>query len=327
MKKILLCTALLAASTTAEATPARMAALSGNGGFADDTDFFLYPSVLGGLIPRTMLTYNGGFDGGLIFDDGQALWFERDSVAGDVAGLGPQGGYRAVYAKGDGASGYLLRGSQTGGDPTAGTAGTLTLGGGWSKGEGGYNTNNLAINGDLSIIGKLTDEPTVGINAGIGGRDLTEDKLVVWGAGVGYASDVLTLSGGYTTGPRFRNDLARVALQVGPLGAISVNTNNDAKALGLSLPFSNLAAEYSLREWVRLRGSATAALLAVTDIDDFVDSMVWGASVGGAFGVGLIHESARLDMSINPDWVLGGPNFLSGTSNQMFGTVTARVDL
>jgi len=73
MKKLLLMTALLAVSTAADATPARMAALSGNGGFADDTDFFLYPSVLGGLIPRTMLTYNGAFDGGIIFDDGQAL--------------------------------------------------------------------------------------------------------------------------------------------------------------------------------------------------------------------------------------------------------------
>ena len=99
MKKILCCAVLLAASSAAQATPARMAALSGNGGFANDTDFFVYPSVLGGLAPRTMLTYNGGFDGGVIFDDGRAVWFERDTVANDIAAAGPQGGYRALFAQ------------------------------------------------------------------------------------------------------------------------------------------------------------------------------------------------------------------------------------
>jgi hypothetical protein len=324
MKKTLLCVALLAASSTADASPARMAALSGNGGFSDDTDFFVYPSTLGGLDPRAMLTYNGGFDGGLIFDDGQALWFERDSVVNDVAGLGPQGGYRALYAKGDGASGYLLRAAQSG---TGGGTGTLSLGGGWSSGEGGANPNNLAINGDLHIIGKVTDEPTIGLNAGIGGRNLTEDNLVVWGAGLSYGSDVLTLSGGYTTGPRFRNDLARVALQLGPLGALSVNTEADTKNLGLALPFSNLAAEYALREWLLVRGSATDALSMTTDLDDAIENMAWGAGVSGAFGVGLLHDGARLEMSVNPNWVLAGPQFLSGTPNQMFGTVSARVDI
>jgi len=328
MKKLLLMTALLAVSTAADATPARMAALSGNGGFADDTDFFLYPSVLGGLIPRTMLTYNGAFDGGIIFDDGQALWFQRDSVGADVAGLGPQPGYRAVYAKGDGSTGYLLRASQSGSDMSANNNGTLTLGGAWSSGSGGSNPSNLAINGDLSVINNITkDSMEIGINAGIGSRDLTEDKLVIWGAGLAYGADVLTLSGGYTTGPRFRSDLARVALQIGPLGALSVNTDADVTALGLSLPFSNLAAEYSLRDWIRLRGSATASLLAATDLDDALGNLSWGGSVGGAFGVGLIHEGARLDMAVNPDWVLAGPQFLSGTANQMFATVTARVDL
>ena len=324
MKKLLLCAVLLSASTVAQATPARMAALSGNGGFADDTDFFVYPSTLGGLSARTMLTYNGGFDGGIIFGDGQALWFERDTVANDIAGIGAQGGYRALYGKGDGASGYLLRASQT---PGTNNDGVLTLGGAWSQGEGGANPSNLAVSGDLSITGRLTDDFDVGVGAGITSRNLTQDDLTVWAVGLGYQSDTITLSGGYTFGPRFRNDLSRVALQIGPLGTLAINTEADTKGLALTLPISNLAAEYALRDWIRVRGSATAALFAVTDLDDAIDSLTWGPGVGGAFGIGLLHEGARIDMSINPDWVLAGPQFLSGTANPMFGTVTARVDI
>ena len=331
MKKNLLCAVLLTVSSVAQATPARMAALSGNGGFADDTDFFVYPSVLGGLAPRTMITYNGGFDGGVIFDDGQALWFERDTVANDIAAAGPQGGYRALYAKGDGASGYLLRASQTTGLPDADVGavsdGVLTLGGAWSSGAGGSNPSNLAISGDLSVTGRLNDDPTVGIGAGITSRNLTQDSMTLWAAGLGYQDDTITLSGGYTAGPRFRNDLSRVALQLGPLGVISINTESETENIGLTLPISNLAAEYALRDWIRLRGSATAALFAATTVEDAVDNMAWAAGVGGAFGVGLLHEGARVDMSINPDWVLSGPQFLSGTPNPLFASVSARVDL
>ena len=328
MKKLITCALLLSLSAAAQATPARMAALSGNGGFADDTDFFVYPSVLGGLSARTMLTYNGGADGGLIFGDGQALWFERDSIAGDVAGTGPQGGYRALYAKGDGETGYLLRASQTAADPEAGSSdGVLTLGGAWSNGGGGSVTSNLAVNGDLILSGRLDDDLTVGLTGGVGGRNLTRSGLTVWGAGLAYGNDTLTLSGGYTTGPRFKNDLARVALQIGPLGALAINTEADTQNLALTLPFSNLGVEYSLREWFRLRGSATAALLAATTMEDALDNLAWGAAVGGALGVGFAHEGARFDMSINPDWLLAGPHVLSGTPNQMFGSVSARIDL
>lgn len=331
MKKNLLCAALLVVSSAAQATPARMAALSGNAGFADDTDFFRYPSVLGGLAPRAMMTYNGGFDAGVIFDDGQALWFERDTVANDIAAAGPQGGYRALYAKGNGASGYLLRASQAAGLPAgegdAGSSGVLNLGGAWSSGEGGSNPSNLAISGDLSINGRINDEPTVGIGANITSRNLTQDSMTLWAAGLGYQDDTITLSGGYTAGPRFRNDLSRVALQLGPLGVISINTESETQNLGLTLPISNLAAEYVLRDWIRLRGSATAALFAATTVEDAVDNMAWAAGVGGAFGVGFLHEGARIDMAINPDWVLAGPQFLSGTPNPMFASVTARVDL
>ena len=327
MKKNLLCVVLLIVSSAAQATPARMAALSGNGGFADDTDFFVYPSVLGGLAPRSMITYNGGFDGGVIFDDGRALWFERDTVANDIAAAGPQSGYRALYAKGNGASGYLLRASQTAADPDAGGDGVLTLGGAWSSGEGGANPSNLAISGDLSVTGRLDDDATIGIGTGITSRNLTQDSMTLWAAGVGYQDDTITLSGGYTTGPRFRNDLSRVALQLGPLGVISINTESETENIGLTLPISNLAAEYVLRDWIRLRGSATAALFAATTVEDAVDNLAWAAGVGGAFGIGLLHDGARVDMSVNPDWVLSGPQFLSGTPNQMFASVSARVDL
>ena len=74
-------------------------------------------------------------------------------------------------------------------------------------------------------------------------------------------------------------------------------------------------------------GSATAALFAATTVEDAVDNMAWAAGVGGAFGVGFLHEGARIDMAINPDWVLAGPQFLSGTPNPMFASVTARVEL
>ena len=74
---------------TAFATSARIASLSANPGFLDESDFFVYPFALARVGEAGFLNYNGGFDGGVVWKD-QGLFFDRDTVAYDLIGFGPE---------------------------------------------------------------------------------------------------------------------------------------------------------------------------------------------------------------------------------------------
>lgn len=318
-RTLLIVAALLAAASPAYATDARMSALSGNAGFIDDTDFFLYPSALGDLPARATLNYDAGaFDGGFTLDDGRALWFQRHNPTG------AETGFRALYGKADGGTGYLLRASQD--------AGVFSVGGAWSNGPGRGTPKNLAVDGDIRLINQITgDDLKFGLNVGITSRNLEARKLTLWRAGLDADTnaETVTLSGAYTVGPRFATDNARLALQVGPALDIvaGIGDNNADPLIGINIPVANFAGEYQLREWFRLRGSVTSTWRGDTSTDDLVDNMTWSNVVGGAFGVGFSHQNAQFDMSVNPAWVLAGPHVLSGVGNPMFAVLSARVDL
>jgi len=316
-RSLLLTAALLGLASPAHATNARMTALSNNAGFIDDTDIFLYPSTLSDLPARATLNYDAGaFDGGFTLDDGRALWFQRHDPTG------AETGFRALYGKASGSTGYLLRASQD--------AGTLTLGGAWSNGPGRGTPKNLAVDGDLRIIGNLTSDMDFGLNAAVTSRTLEQRRMTLWSAGIDIdtAAELAQISGAYTLGPRFSVDDARLALQVGPAANITVDTGGSADTIvNIVVPYANFAGEYRLREWFKLRGSVTSAWVGDTDTGDIANNMTWGNAVGGALGVGFSHNNAQFDMSVNPAWALGGPYLLSGAAAPMFGVLSARVDL
>ncbi|MEL6348696.1 MAG: hypothetical protein AAFV53_36670 [Myxococcota bacterium] len=321
-------------ASTAYATPARIAALSNNGGFIDDTDFFRYPSALKAQPSRAALNYGGAFDGGLILDGDtkQAFFLQRHSVGGALPdlSLGGVGGFQALYGRASGSSGFLIRAAQNPNTPA------FSIGGAWSNGPGKGNVQNLAIDGDLVIFNNLVDEDQdndLGIRLGVTGRTLTSDRLTVWNArfSLDTLNEQAVLHGGYTLGPRFRNDDVRIAMQLGPVlnVIIPVGDNNAAPGLGFDIPFGNFAGEYLLREWFVIRGSLTAAWAAtVSNLEeDAIDNLSFGPRLGGAFGVGFKHKQAQFDMTVNPTWVQNGPHVLSGVSNPMFAVLSARVDL
>lgn len=309
---------VLALSSVAQATSARMLGLAGNAGFVDDTDFFQYPSVAASQPARASLNYNGAFDGGFSLDDGRVFWLQRANA------LASASGFQATYARAQGETGYLLRASQDG-------EGLLTLGGGWSRGDKS-GASNLAVDGDVRVFGNLANKFAGGVTLAVTSRALTQKRLTTWKAGLDYYSDdeAATLFGGYSAGPRYQGDGGlRGALQVGPLGAVTVPTgdNTSDTQVAFSVPFVNLAAEYTLREWLSLRGAAVAAWVGTTDTGDLVENLSWQVLPGGSVGVGFAHQGARFDMSISPGWLLSGPYILSGTSQQMFGQLSARIDL
>lgn len=310
-------------SRDAQATTSRVAALSNNAGFIDDTDFFLFPSAMVDQPARASLNYYGGTgaDGGLLLNgDGssQALWFQRHSAAGL-----PAGGFKALYGSASGDTGFLVRAGQDG-------AGLLTLGGAWSNGGGKGEPQNLAVGGDLRVFGNLTNQVAVGLNVAVTGRTLEQSRLTLWQAGLDYYSDdqQVALFGGYTFGPRFRRDELAVALQVGPMGRITVPTSDGGDSLlDFNVPFTNLGLEYDLREWLTLRGSMVATFIGSTSSADLVESLSWSVAPGGALGVGFSHRAAQFDLNLNPTWALSGPYLLSGTATPMLAQLSARFDL
>ncbi|MFT4975203.1 MAG: hypothetical protein ACI8S6_001090 [Myxococcota bacterium] len=320
MNRILLtAVAGLLLTNAAHATDARMTALSNNAGFIDDTDIFLYPSVLADLPAQATLNYDAGaFDGGFALDDGRMLWFQRHEPTG------AEEGFRVLYGKAEGETGYQIRAAQS--------DGTFSVGGAWSNGPGRGSPQNLAIDGDVRLINQITgDDLKFGLNAAITGRNLQPNKLTLWTAGIDVDTNVetATLFGAYTFGPRFSTDTARLALQVGPaLNVVAgIGDNNADPTIAITIPYANFAGEYQLREWFRLRGSVTSSWTGMTDTSDALDNLVWGNVVGGSLGVGFSHDIAQFDMSINPAWALGGPYLLSGAANPMFGVLSARVRL
>lgn len=303
-------------STTALASPARISSLSANPGFTDESDFFVYPFALARVGDAGFLTYNGGFDAGVAWDD-QALFFDRDMLLNDIVGLGPQPGWRASYFKVNDDSAWTGRVSY---DPD--TNKHFNLGGTWGKGTYGDDTaQDMAIGGDLFFEGGF-DDLTPGLDLLAQGRDIAADKFSQWGAGAYYFDKVVRLGGTYYMGPRF-TDIEGVELALGVGGGGLVTVNDGDVSADLLVPGSNIAIEYQLRDWMKLRGSATAGLTVNYNGDD----VTLDTAVGGAFGAGFQHKHAQLDVTINPAWAQGGPFFLSGAGVPMFGVLSFKVDL
>jgi hypothetical protein len=63
MERLAVSLAALALSAPAFASPARVQALSGNRAFTDDTDVFLYPSVISEVGDAANVNYNASASG------------------------------------------------------------------------------------------------------------------------------------------------------------------------------------------------------------------------------------------------------------------------
>lgn len=313
--QLLVAAAILFAAAPAAATPARVAGLAANPGFVDETDFFAYPSALSAAGRNAWVNYNGGFDAGLSWDD-QALWIDRDTLANDVLGLGPQGGWRASYFKSQGETGWNARGS------VDSTTETVTLGGSWGSGTRNPSAiQEMGFGADIALVGGFED-PNLGLDVFGQGRTLTDDSLRHWALGAAYQDEVITVAGIYHMGPRFTVvENVEVALALGP-GLVLAIDNGDLLADAF-IPLSNAAVEYQLRPWLELRAAATAGLVATYDGSD----LNFDSAMGGAMGVGLKHEHLDVDLTVNPNWTLGGPFFLSGVPQPLSGVISIRTDI
>lgn len=221
-----------------------------------------------------------------------------------------------AYGQGNGSTGWMSR--------LAWTPGQFVAGGLWSNGGQARETSNFAVGGDviLTDAGNSTD-PALSVFSH--GRNLEGGSHSAWNARLDVVPDAQNqLSGGYTLGPRWADGQLRAALSLGP-GLRFTNTSN-ANSVSIDVPAVNVAAEYELREWFVLRGSAVGGLvLDVTDISKFSDTRTFQSVAGGLLGVGFKHkDKAQFDMSVNPGWAVQGPAILSGVGSPMFATVSGR---
>lgn len=305
------------AASSAHASPARVQGLSGNRAFTDDTDVFLFPSTISEVGNAVSLNYSGGVDGNVVWGDGQLLSLQRDSMPPVATGPGAGRPFSLVYGQGDGSTGWLAR--------TSWESGIITAGGIWSKGGQGRETTNLAVGGDISLADTGGDSPDPAVSLFASGRTLESDSHSAWNAGVEVIPDVSnTVTGDYRLGPRWADGQLRAALSIGP-GLTLVNTTG-GNAVALDMPAANIAAEYELKEWLVVRGSAVAGWqLQVLDVSNFSDTRSFAATSSGTLGAGFKHgDTARFDMSITPAWAVQGPAVLSGVGAPMFLTVSGR---
>lgn len=297
---------LLAAlgSTEAQATPARVSALSGNPGFFDDVDYLLYPSELDGLGESIWMSYGGTMDAGFSWegDRTKAVWITRDDPFS-------QGPWKFSFTNAGEPSGYQLR--------TSWEPGVFTAGGSWGKGfatDGG----SLALGGDVLVLNDVTESADFGVQAFVVGRKIEPKKLTAWGANAGYLLETISAQGFFTMGPRWEiTDQITASAGFGP--ELGLTLFDGDVALAASLPHAQLGVEYAVRPWIALRGSAQARWQATYA----ADTIAWDSGAGGMVGVGLRHTWADFDFAVNPLFAMNGPFFLTGVPTSPFAAVAS----
>lgn len=321
---LLLTTTALLWSSNAHATPARAQALSDSPAFTDDSDFFRYPSELDIAQKAAWIDLGTSISGTVGWNDGdrQAISVSRDSAVSDTLEPTSLTSWRARYTRASGDQGWAL------GMAWARLAeDELSLSGSWGKGKAETGGSSLSVAGGLTLIGNLGGDPRVGAKVRAQGRQLREATALAWWGEADFRQDEkLALGGGAQFGPRWTSGDLSLALTGGPALSLTVLAGASTQQVELVAPLSTIAFEYRLGGSWAARGSATAELVATTDTGAFIDAMVWAPAIGGMLGVGYRGGPVVIDVAVNPDWVVGGPYLLSGTSRPMFAVLSARAD-
>lgn len=295
--------ALLLSSSSAFATSSRTAALSGNGGITDDTDFMTYAS-------RT--------------DESDSVWLD---YSGALSGAGAWGGSAVTIAGGDGVLGvgWYNDGGDTGYSASLGlneADHSLAVGGSYSMTDGG---SDMAVGGGVVSGEDAAGDSTLSVAVGVSSRDLTDDAATLWGAGLTYDDVGIGLGGSYAMGNRFGADNSTGAFTYGPSLGVDMPSEGDM-ALDLNLVDMNLGGEFAITDWFGLRGSVTASIgleEVATDADMYVS-----AGAGSAFGAGFSADGCNIDVTVDPANLLGMPHFLTGVESDGFAAMmSARFDI
>ena len=312
----------LAHASVAHANPARLQALGNNSAFIDDTEVLVFPSYIGDIKSGAMLTYNqaGGADVMASLDDDSMIWLGRGVPASLAGGQGPSP-WQLVYGMDKGDTGQLFR--------TSWQEGVFSLGGAWSRGDFQRNGESLAFSGDLRALGALDgDGPDTEFNVDAEGRSRTLDERSIrgWTGRLSHstATETSYLGGLYAIGPRLSSGNLRAALVTEP-GLFIIKGKKDT-ALAVQAPSITVSGEFTLTEWMVVRGSGSARwMLDVADASDFTKTDKWSTTQAATLGMGFKKDDlGRLDLAMNPIWMVNGPHVLSGVSNPAFLMVTAQ---
>jgi hypothetical protein len=303
----------LLSSSVAFATPSRVAALAGNQGFTDDTDFMVYPTEASEIGQSTWFHYDGDYTGAMSWD-GNAV----------VAGMGATG-WDMSWTNSQGSSAYSVNAAYVVDDAARGDV--ISLGGAWGTADRSSGLTNMVYGGNLGIA-SLNDETAIDVTAAASSRTLGDSDFSSWAAGLGYASagdaSSVSLAGQYFMGPRMGDDTASASLGCGAQALISANLGDEGTTnIWAMLPTTNIAGEFAFNDWLMVRGSVLAAILVSHNGED----LETGTMVSGSAGLGISGERGGVDVTFNPDWALAGPHFLTGTAADMVGMVTARFEI
>ena len=310
--------ALLLGSNVALATDARVGAFGGNLGLTDDTDYRRFYSLTDNGRDSMWFDVTGAEDGdkgqkqgkvgpapetlsAAYKADGRSLRLQQNSV----------GTTDIHYFAADGNSGYgiMLR---------AINKNEVTIGGGYGVTNG---DTNLAFGGDFTAGVESTNA-----SAFVRSRTLTKRQITAWSAGVGYVDKGVRVLTSYDLGWRFKTDRSNAAVTLGP--RIKVMKPEESEAdIDFSLADFNIAGEFSLTDWLGLRGSVGTALNAELPVGDEEFEMKT-TRVRPAFGASLDFDGCDVDFMFDPVGLMNGDEFWTGQSNGRYGAMmSARFDI
>ena len=105
--------------------------------------------------------------------------------------------------------------------------------------------------------------------------------------------------------------------------------DDEASSSNIMFPGFNMAMEYQVLSWLAFRSGANYSYVISNSLtttpggDDAVENASGEAGFGWNAGLGFLMDSFRIDGTLSHGILTGGPQFLGGNANGLFGLVSA----
>ena len=132
------------------------------------------------------------------------------------------------------------------------------------------------------------------------------------------------------------NDKAYTVAFHGHFGVSNVSTepndqedDDESSSMSIMFPGFNIAMEYQLLEWLVFRSGANYSFVIAENEtttpggDEAVQSGYGDAVFGWNAGFGFLMGNFRIDGTLSEGFMTGGPQFIGGNANGLFGLVSA----
>jgi hypothetical protein len=154
-------------------------------------------------------------------------------------------------------------------------------------------------------------------------RTLTDSDVTAYSVDIEKTNASIDGAANYARGSVWGGDASKAALTYGPGIRVAKPKGSDL-ALGVDLVQTNLAGEVTVKDWLGIRGSVTAALSLGESV---FNKVALSTTMSTGFGASISTDNVDIDLMLSPEAILGGPHFLTGTGARPPLALSARFDI